>query len=102
MGMTACDFFSDSRGPYLQSPSSTSIIIKWRTSKAIPSQVRYGTISGKWDQLAETTASIDNHEVLLDDLKPATRYYYQVSGLDEKEFYFKTAPTEGETQPVRV
>jgi hypothetical protein len=100
--MVACDFFSDSRGPYLQSPSSTSIIIKWRTSKTIPSQIRYGTISGKLDQQVETTASIDNHEVLLDDLKPATRYYYQLSGLNEKEFYFKTAPTEGETGPVRV
>jgi 3',5'-cyclic AMP phosphodiesterase CpdA len=40
--------------------------------------------------------------VILDDLEPATLYYYKVSGLDEKEFYFKTAPTEGEARPVRV
>ncbi len=102
IGMVACDFFSDNRGPYLQSPSSTSIIIKWRSNKAIPSQIRYGTISGKLDQLVETTASIDNHELVLDDLKPATRYYYQVGGLDEEEFYFKTAPIEGEARPVRI
>ena len=25
-----------------------------------------------------------------------------MSGLDEKEFYFRTAPTEGEAQPDRV
>ena len=102
IGIAACDLFSDSRGPYLQSPSSTSILIKWRTNKALPSQVRYGTISGKLNQLVEIGANISNHELLLDDLEPATRYYYQVSGLDEKEFYFKTAPTEGEAQPVRV
>ena len=102
IGIAACDFFSDSRGPYLQSPSSTSIIIKWRTGKALPSQVRYGTISGKWDQLVETKANTSNHEVLIDDLEPATRYYYKVSGLDEEEFYFRTAPTEGAARPVRV
>lgn len=102
IGIAACDFFSDSRGPYLQSPSSTSIIIKWRTAKALPSQVRYGTIPGKWDQLVETKANIRNHEVLIDDLEPDTRYYYKVSGLDKEGFYFRTAPTEGEARSVRV
>jgi predicted phosphodiesterase len=102
IGIAACDFFANSRGPYLQSPSPTSIVIKWRTNKAVPSQVRYGTVSGKWDQLVGTKADSSNHEVLLDDLEPNTRYYYKVSGLDEKEFYFRTAPIEGEDRPVRV
>jgi 3',5'-cyclic AMP phosphodiesterase CpdA len=102
IGITACDFFYDSRGPYLQSPSSTSILIKWRTGKAVPSQVHYGTSSGKWDRLVESAADTRNHEVLLDNLEPATRYYYKVSGLEGKAFYFNTAPGEGEARPVRV
>ena len=40
--------------------------------------------------------------MLLDALQPATRYYYNVNGLEDKEFYFKTAPIEGEAGPVRV
>jgi 3',5'-cyclic AMP phosphodiesterase CpdA len=102
IGITACDFFYDSRGPYLQSPSSTSILIKWRTGTALPSQVHYGTGSGELTALVEAKADTRRHEVLLDNLEPATRYYYKVSGLDEKEFHFNTAPTEGEASPVRV
>ena len=101
-GIAACDFFASNRGPYLQSPSPSSIVVKWRTSKAVPSQIRYGTVSGKWEQLVGTKAESSNHEVLLDDLEPNTRYYYKASGLDEKEFYFRTAPIEGEDRPVRV
>jgi len=101
-GIAACDFFYDDRGPYLQNPSSTSILIKWRTRKAIPSQIHYGTSSNNWDQLVEIGAETRNHEVLLDNLEPAKRYFYKVSGRDGKEFYFNTAPVEGETRPVRV
>jgi len=102
IGIAACDFFSDSRGPYLQSASSTSILIKWRSRKAIPSQVRYGTVPGKWERTVETSAHTKNHEILLDGLEPATSYYYKVSGLDESEFHFKSSPNEGEARPVRV
>jgi len=101
-GITACDFFSDTRGPYLQGLSSTSVLLKWRSRKTMTGQVRYGTISGELDQLAQSSVEISNHEVLLDGLEPATRYYYNVNGLDGKEFYFKTAPIEGEAVPVRV
>ena len=106
-GVTACDSYSDTRGPYLQSPSSTSILIKWRTSKAMPGEVRYGTNFGKLDQLARSSVETRNHQVLLDALEPATRYYYNVSGLDDKdlddkEMYFSTAPIEGEAKPVRI
>ena len=101
-GLAACDFFNDSRGPYLQSPASTSIIIKWRSSKSSPGRVRYGTLSGKLDRVVQTRTDTRDHEVLLEGLEPATRYYYEVSGLDEETFYFKTAPVEGEARPVRV
>src|SRR3954467_15111696 len=66
------------RGPYLQSCSTTSIVVRWRTSYPMDSRVRYQAAN----QFAETGAGDDalgtEHEVRLTSLLPDTKYFYSI------------------------
>ncbi|HKQ36680.1 MAG TPA: Ig-like domain-containing protein, partial [Verrucomicrobiae bacterium] len=66
------------RGPYLQSGTPTSIIVKWRTVAASDSVVRYGTVAGNLGERALAPDVSINHEVKLTGLLPNTRYFYSV------------------------
>jgi hypothetical protein len=99
--LTAC-FESAERGPYLQNASSTSMVIRWRDGVTDLSRVNYGTQAGVLMQVAETTATTDDHVVLLENLTPETVYYYKVNGANKGEFSFKTPPVEGVARPTRV
>ncbi|MCF2490940.1 metallophosphoesterase [Dyadobacter sp. CY347] len=88
------------RGPYLQSATSTSMVVRWRTDLATNSMVRYGLSHAALNMQVELTAKETEHEVKLSELDPATRYYYAIGfageilegGLDN---YFETAPKPG-------
>jgi acid phosphatase type 7 len=89
------------RGPYLQSATSESMVIRWQTKSSAPSVVHVGT---HWDSLQpKFLDSIlrSDHEVRITDLKPSTRYYYGI-GTSQNELlssgpnhFFETMPTEG-------
>jgi hypothetical protein len=93
------------RGPYLQSGSTTSVTVKWRTSSAAASVVKYGTTAGNLTQTASDPASVTNHVVKLTGLTPNTKYFYSVghgstvlaSGTD---VFVVTAPTSA--KPTRI
>ncbi len=95
------------RGPYLQSPTPESIVVRWRSDFPTDSRVRYGTAAENLDQEVTVPGARVDHEVLLDGLQPATRYYYAVgsslvdlsSGADHT---FLTPPVAGTRQPVRI
>jgi hypothetical protein len=94
------------RGPYLQSGTSSSMIIKWRTSFAVRPQVYYGTTIAYSDSIVKTdTAS--NHLIQLSGLNPYTKYYYAIGSVGEPvqtdtTQYFFTPPAEGTNIPVRI
>jgi len=102
IAIAACDGSPADRGPYLQSPTPTSVIIKWRTKTQLASEVHYGLAPGVLEKITETGVIANNHEVLLESLEPDTRYFYSVSGKERKEFYFRTPPIEGEAHSTRV
>jgi hypothetical protein len=89
------------RGPYLQSVTPNSVTVQWRTDVATQSQVYYQT-SAKILSALDTNRVFD-HVLVLRNLKPATRYSYQI---DTKQFdknrYLVTAPAFGSTKPVRI
>ncbi len=67
------------RGPYLQSGTPHSVLIKWRTNTLAESIVHYGTSLDSLTETAlENTPKID-HEILLSGLIPNTKYYYEIS-----------------------
>ena len=101
------------RGPYLQSPTPNSIIVKWRTDVATDSEVGYATVAGTPAAAADVSATTE-HEVLLSGLSADTLYNYTVgssvavlAGGDlaasgDGEHFFTTSPLAGTDKPTRV
>lgn len=106
-GNTATQNIVLERGPYLQTATANSIIIKWRTDIATDSKIRYGTTLGNLNQLATDPYLKTDHEVHITGLNPATIYYYTIETnssilMDEAaDMYFKTSPATGTIAPYR-
>lgn len=86
------------RGPYLQSGSSTGIVVRWRTDWFTTGRVYYGTSPTDLDWLAEDTRLDTEHAVRITGLSPNTRYYYEISTATQRlaggeDYWFTTAPT---------
>ncbi len=100
------------RGPYLQSATPTSMVIRWRTDHSEPSLIRYGTATDQLALSAAATGVHTEHVVQLSRLTPDTRYYYAV-GLPGKvaaepgpllggTHSFVTPPVAGPAKATRV
>lgn len=93
------------RGPYLQMSSTSAMTVRWRSSTATNSVVRYGSSATSLTQLVSDSASVTEHEVRLTGLSANTKYYYSVgstattlaSGTNN---FFITAPTSA--KPTRI
>jgi hypothetical protein len=96
------------RGPYLQSATPSSIVVRWRTDQAVDSRVIFGT-----DQLQLTSQQSDptsttEHVISLSGLDPDTKYYYAVGTSTEvlaggdAEHFFVTSPIPGAPKPTRI
>jgi phosphodiesterase/alkaline phosphatase D-like protein len=95
------------RGPYLQTGTPSSVVVRWRTGAATPGRACYGPAP------ASLTACVDGsvgteHEIDLTGLTPDTRYYYSVgtpttalAGGDSAHV-FVTAPSPGTAKPTRI
>ncbi len=66
------------RGPYLQSGTPTSIVVRWRTDVATDSRVSYGTVLGNLTSMVDDTTVTTEHEVRLTGLSADTTYYYAI------------------------
>lgn len=96
------------RGPYLQSNSHNSIIVKWRTDISTPSKISYGTSLDELNEEVYIATSTTEHEVKIVGLSPHTKYYYAIgnaalifSGPDENH-HFRTHPEPGASAPLRA
>ena len=96
------------RGPYLQMPTDTSVVIKWRTSAADTGTVHISTTMGGADVVVTETSPTTEHEVLVTGLQPETKYYYYVTtggstlAGGNNFHYFSTNPVPGTVKPVRI
>lgn len=95
--------------PYLQTPTSSSIWVNWRTESSLESKVCYGSsetdlsnwVSGTVQDLKDAGDNYSKnyyyHSVKLTGLLPGAYYYYKVvSGDIESDVYrFRTQPVEG-------
>jgi hypothetical protein len=96
------------QGPYLQSGTRSSMIIKWRTDEPTSSRVVYGS---DFDNLDESIILEENnikHEVLIDGLKENSKYYYCIGNKeelfirDDPSYYFITSPDADHSSIVRI
>ncbi len=96
------------RGPYLQSPTENTIVIKWRTDVPTNSKVQYGTSLSNLDMVATSNGSNTEHTITLTNLTPSTTYYYAVGNstsqltTPSESYRFKTNPIPGIAVPTRV
>jgi len=83
------------KGPYLQNPTLDGMTIMWESKELASGEVRYGTT----EKLGKSSAEFQKatiHSVILNDLEPATKYFYQVvtAGLKSEIHSFYTAVEE--------
>lgn len=96
------------RGPWLTVPTPTAMTLRWRTSAATNSTVRYGLSPTALTLAVTDAASVTEHSVTLTGLSPDTRYYYSVGTSTgalaggTASHSFITSPVAGSTRPTRV
>ena len=103
------DTFSAFTKPYLQSVTSSSIWISWKSDKAGTPVVLYGTDAenlssrkeGSYEQLFD---SYFWNSVQLTGLEAETFYYYKVVFNDEESdvYRFRTMQEKGDRKPMRI
>lgn len=96
------------RGPYLQSGSSSGVVVRWRTDENTDSVVAYGDDPTSLTNVAASSTTTGEHAVRIDGLAAETRYYYAIGsstaalvGADDDHF-FTTAPQAGAARPTRI
>jgi acid phosphatase type 7 len=95
------------RSPYLQSATTSGITIRWRTSPATDSRVRYGTDPADLSGSAADAGVTTEHVVTITGLGPDSKYYYTVESsagplMADSTLWFRTLPLAGTDKPTRV
>jgi acid phosphatase type 7 len=96
------------RGPYLQSATPTSVIVKWRTDVPTNSIVFYGDHPGNLSYVAGHIQPTTEHQVRVSGLSPASKYFYRIGSFAEtlaggdSEHFFVTHPPAGSRRPTRI
>lgn len=97
------------RGPYLNTGTSTSIIVRWRTDQPVTGKVLYGTDANNINTPVLETTATSEHIVTISGLQPATKYYYTLTDTDDNAYqaadslrYFRTAPVPGAKAPITI
>ena len=96
------------RGPYLQSGTTSSMVIKWKTNKPVSSKVLYGTHSDNLNKSIEDSAVVVDHEIRINGLKEYTKYYYAVGTEDnmliedDPTYYFITSAEQDLEEVVHI
>src|SRR2546427_248355 len=95
------------RGPYLQTGTSTSVTVRWRTDVSTDSCVRYGTsLSSLTGQTCSSTSTTEQ-PIKLSSRSANTKYYYSIgtsagSIAGDSTYFFLTAPTTGTAKATRI
>ena len=96
------------RGPYLQTGTPSSVIVRWRTGTPTSSTVRYGSAPGSLTSSTTDAALSTEHQVALTGLAPATRYYHSVGTTsatcagNDSTYFFVTSPPLDSMAPTRI
>ena len=97
------------RQPYVMTPTTSSVIIRWRSATPTASVVSYGTsvssLTGTVTNAADA-AGVLEHSVKLTGLTAGTTYYYAAGSASSTTttaaFTFKTAPPTGTAVNTRI
>lgn len=95
------------RGPYLQTATSNSITVRWRTNTALQGRVYYGNTAGNLNNIIDDSVSKTEHIINIGKLKAYTKYYYAIATFStvlqkDTSDYFYTLPATGDTGTYRI
>jgi len=95
------------RGPYLQMVSGSAITIKWTTSFANSTRVKYGSGENTLSSTVIDRKSTTDHEVRITGLKSDTKYYYAIGSRasilkGSYRNYFTTSPPTDTKRKIRI
>lgn len=79
------------RGPYIEDPTQTTMIIKWQTDEATPAWLEYGP-SPRCNQIMTVTPEGTQHKAILYGLVPNQDFCYRV--------YVNNSAKDGVQEPV--
>ncbi len=107
LGARAALALAVTRGPYLQTPTPTSVLVCWRTDVPVDGRVFAGTDPGSLTPAASDPGLATEHAVALAGLAPRTRYYYRVGTASgalapAQPASFVTPPATGSPLPLRI
>jgi len=89
------------RGPYLQTNTPGSVIVRWRTDVATDSRVQIGAAPGSLGTPIDDPTVTTEHIVPVMGLAAYTKYFYSVGDTstvlagDDANHFFRTSPTPG-------
>ncbi len=96
------------RGPYLQSGTPNSMVVRWRTSEATESVINFGTDLDNLNLSEEDLTLKTEHEMTITGLSQGTVYFYEIGNEGNTlvpkadDLYFKTSPPNGQSVPVNI
>ncbi|AQG79919.1 metallophosphoesterase [Spirosoma montaniterrae] len=95
------------RGPYWQVITPNSAFVRWRTDQPTTGRIWFGTDAAQLTNSQRESQPSQEHSLTLTGLQPNTRYTYAVGYDDTRlasgaDYYIKTAPPTGSTQPFRL
>ncbi len=96
------------RGPYLQSGTPNSMVIKWRTNTPTSSRVWYGNNPSNLAFSQTVNGDRTDHEVKVSGLPANSTFYYSVGNSAGQlmaptgNHYFRTSPLPGATQTIKA
>jgi hypothetical protein len=96
------------RGPYLQMPTATSMIVRWRTDTPTDSRVAIGPAPGSLGTNVDSLVPTTEHVVSVTGLTPDALYYYSVGSTagafvgGDADHFFRTPPTTGTPASFRI
>jgi hypothetical protein len=95
------------RGPYLQMVSGNAITVKWTTSFASSTRVKYGGTENTLINTVIDRKNTTDHEIRITGLKPDTKYYYAIGSRNtvlkgSYRNYFTTAPPADTKRKIRI
>ena len=79
------------RGPYIEDPTQTTMIVKWQTDEATPAWLEYGP-SPRCNQIMTVTPEGTQHKAILYGLVPNQDFCYRI--------YVNNSAKDGVQEPV--
>lgn len=92
------------RGPYLQVPTQSSVIVRWSTDIPTSTKLTFGFESSFHFGVRFNSDQTTDHEVKISGLIPNTVYSYSIGSMDSmlmisENLFFRTLPEKGSVGP---